>query len=106
MSTGCRSRAEEIVYGEAGYRGIYKWPSIEGAAADFRVEMYPNMCKIRMITSAGRLLGAVRDRQGSYHVIKSIRIQEKFSGFEPEIKAKVACKRCRKYQVGIFILRA
>ena len=57
-----------------------------------------------MITSAGRLLGAVRDRQGSYRVIKSIRIQEKFSGFEPEIKAKLTCNRCRNYQVGSFIL--
>ena len=34
-------------------------------------------------------------------VIQSIRIQEKRFGFEPEITAKVARKRCRIYEVGI-----
>ena len=34
-------------------------------------------------------------------VIQSIRIQEQRFGFEPEITAKVARKRCRIYEVGI-----
>jgi glycosyltransferase involved in cell wall biosynthesis len=34
-------------------------------------------------------------------VIQSIRIQEQRFGFEPEITAKVARKRCRTYEVGI-----
>lgn len=34
-------------------------------------------------------------------VIQSIRIQEQRFGFEPEITAKVARKRCRVYEVGI-----
>jgi len=34
-------------------------------------------------------------------VIQSINIQEKRFGFEPEITAKVARKRCRIYEVGI-----
>jgi len=34
-------------------------------------------------------------------VIQSIRIEENRFGFEPEITAKVAAKRCRVYEVGI-----
>jgi hypothetical protein len=34
-------------------------------------------------------------------IIQSIRIQEQRFGFEPEITAKLARKRCRIYEVGI-----
>ncbi|MFZ9173834.1 MAG: glycosyltransferase family 2 protein, partial [Vulcanococcus sp.] len=34
-------------------------------------------------------------------IIQSIPIREKRFGFEPEITAKVARKRCRIYEVGI-----
>jgi hypothetical protein len=34
-------------------------------------------------------------------IIQSIRIQENRFGFEPEITAKLARKRCRIYEVGI-----
>ena len=34
-------------------------------------------------------------------IIKSINIEEKRFGFEPEITAKIAKKNCRIYEVGI-----
>ena len=78
--------------GAAPHRVVYFWHRVGNGL----LTLLSNMATNLNLTDMETCYKAFRRE-----VIQSIRIQEKRFGFEPEITAKVARKRCRIYEVGI-----
>ena len=78
--------------GAAPHRVVYFWHRVGNGL----LTMLSNMATDLNLTDMETCYKAFRRE-----VIQSIRIQEQRFGFEPEITAKVARKRCRVYEVGI-----
>lgn len=77
-------------------------------AASHRVLFFWHMAGNRFLTLLSNMLTNLNltDIETCYKVIrrsilKDITIEEDRFGFEPEITAKIACKKCRIYEVGI-----
>jgi glycosyltransferase involved in cell wall biosynthesis len=87
----------DVVYGSrfmgAGpHRVVFFWHMIGNKFLTFLSNMFTNINLTDMETCY---------KMFRAEVIKSIKIEEPRFGFEPEITAKVAKKRCRIYEVGI-----
>ena len=78
--------------GAAPHRVVYFWHRVGNGL----LTLLSNMATDLNLTYMETCYKAFRRE-----VIQSIRIQEQRFGFEPEITAKVARKRCRIYEVGI-----
>ncbi|MFM8276605.1 MAG: glycosyltransferase family 2 protein, partial [Cyanobium sp.] len=78
--------------GSAPHRVVYFWHRLGNGL----LTLLSNMATDLNLTDMETCYKAFRRE-----IIQSIRIQEKRFGFEPEITAKVARKRCRIYEVGI-----
>ncbi len=78
--------------GAAPHRVVYFWHRLGNGL----LTLLSNMATDLNLTDMETCYKAFRRE-----VIQSIRIQEQRFGFEPEITAKVARKRCRIYEVGI-----
>ena len=87
----------DVVYGSRfmggePHRVLYFWHSLGNGFLTFLSNMFTNL----NLTDMETCYKAFRRE-----VIQSIEIEENRFGFEPEITAKVAKKRCRIYEVGI-----
>ena len=87
----------DVVYcsrfmGGEPHRVLYFWHRVGNGL----LTLLSNMCTNLNLTDMETCYKAFRRE-----VIQSIEIQEDRFGFEPEITAKVARKRCRIYEVGI-----
>jgi glycosyltransferase involved in cell wall biosynthesis len=78
--------------GAAPHRVLYFWHRMGNGLLTLLSNMFTNLNLTDMETGYKAFR---RD------VIQSIRIEEERFGFEPEITAKVARRRCRVYEVGI-----
>jgi glycosyltransferase involved in cell wall biosynthesis len=91
------SAKADVVYGSRfmggeAHRVLYFWHR----AGNGFLTLLSNMCTNLNLTDMETCYKAFRRE-----VIQSIEIEEDRFGFEPEITAKVAKKRCRIYEVGI-----
>lgn len=88
----------DVVYGSRflgsprGHRVLYFWHSVGNKL----LTMLSNMFSDLNLTDMETCYKAFRTE-----IIQAIRIREQRFGFEPEITAKVARRRCRIYEVGI-----
>jgi len=87
----------DVVYGSrfqgaAPHRVVYFWHRVGNGF----LTLLSNMLTDLNLTDMETCYKAFRT-----DIIQSIRIQENRFGFEPEITAKLARKRCRVYEVGI-----
>lgn len=87
----------DVVYGSrfqgaAPHRVVYFWHRVGNGFLTLLSNMFTDL----NLTDMETCYKAFRTE-----VIQSIRIQEQRFGFEPEITAKLARKRCRIYEVGI-----
>jgi glycosyltransferase involved in cell wall biosynthesis len=87
----------DVVYGSRfmggeAHRVLYFWHRVGNGF----LTLLSNMCTNLNLTDMETCYKAFRRE-----VIQSIEIEEDRFGFEPEITAKVAKKRCRIYEVGI-----
>ena len=87
----------DVVYGSRfmgsePHRVLYFWHRV----ANGLLTLFSNMCTNLNLTDMETCYKAFRRE-----IIQSIEIKENRFGFEPEITAKLAKKRCRIYEVGI-----
>ena len=92
-----QARKADVVYGSrfmggAPHRVVFFWHMIGNKFLTFLSNMFTNINLTDMETCYKMFL---------VDVIKDIEIEEARFGFEPEITAKVAKKKCRIYEVGI-----
>lgn len=92
-----RDDRADVVYGSRfmggePHRVLYYWHSVGNHLLTTMSNMFTNI----NLTDMETCYKAFRRE-----IIQSIRIEEDRFGFEPEITAKIAKKRCRIYEVGI-----
>jgi hypothetical protein len=78
--------------GAGPHRVVYYWHSVGNYVLTLMSNMFTNI----NLTDMETCYKAFRRE-----IIQSIKIEENRFGFEPEITAKVAKKKCRIYEVGI-----
>jgi len=78
--------------GSEPHRVLYFWHRVGNGL----LTLFSNMCTNLNLTDMETCYKAFRRE-----IIQSIKIKENRFGFEPEITAKLAKKRCRIYEVGI-----
>jgi len=78
--------------GSEPHRVLYFWHRVGNGL----LTLFSNMCTNLNLTDMETCYKAFRRE-----IIQSIEIKENRFGFEPEITAKLAKKRCRIYEVGI-----
>ncbi|MDQ3738623.1 MAG: glycosyltransferase family 2 protein [Actinomycetota bacterium] len=91
------SGVADVVYGSRflsgrPHRVLYFWHSLGNRSLTLASNMFTDL----NLTDMETCYKAFRR-----HVIQSVDIEEDRFGFEPEITAKVAARRCRIYEVGI-----
>jgi len=87
----------DVVYGsrfmgDQAHRVVYFWHRVGNGLLTLLSNIFTNL----NLTDMETCYKAFRSE-----IIKSIRIEENRFGFEPEITAKIAKKRCRIFEVGI-----